>query len=92
LYLFNKYKTNCFIAQGNKNTTPGIKIFINQDKPNINHEPLKYLAEVLVNCISKNEPIIIIPLSLKITVKEKTSGHGNLLIYRNNTMILNKLP
>ena len=85
LYLFNKYKTNCFIAQGNINTTPGIKIYINQDKPNINHEPLKHLAKVLVRCISKNEPIIIIPLSLKITVKEKTSGHGNLLIYRNNT-------
>ena len=85
LYLFNKYKTNCFIAQGNTNVIPEIKIYINQDKPNINHEPLKHLAKVLVRCISKNEPIIIIPLSLKITVKEKTSGHGNLLIYRNNT-------
>ena len=85
LYLFNKYKTKCFIAQGSKTVVPEIRIYINQDKPNINEEPLKSLAEILASCISKNEPIIIIPLSLKITSGEKTSGHANLLIYRNNT-------
>ena len=85
LYLFNKYKTKCFIAHGSKNTVPEIKISINQDKPNINDNLLKGLAQILANCISKNEPIIIIPLSLKITSGEKTSGHANLLIYRNNT-------
>jgi len=85
LYLFNKYKTKCFIAHGTKNMVPEIKISINQDNPNINDNLLKSLAQILANCISKNEPIIIIPLSLKITSGEKTSGHANLLIYRNNT-------
>jgi hypothetical protein len=85
LYLFNKYKTKCFIAQGRKNIVPEIKIFINKDKPNINDEPLKNLAEILASCISKNEPIIIIPLSLKIITTENPLGHANLLIYRNNT-------
>lgn len=85
LYLFNKYKTNCLITQKYKNSIPEMKIFIDKDEPNINNGPLKHLAQILANCISNNEPIIIIPLSLKITVGKTTSGHANLLIYRNNT-------
>jgi hypothetical protein len=85
LYLFNKYKTKCLITQPFNKLVPEMKIFINQTKPNINQRALKDLAKKLVQCISQNEPIIIIPLSLKITIKDKTSGHANLLIYRNNT-------
>ena len=87
LYLFKKYKTRCLIAQQDafNQTILEIKIVINQDKPNINDEPLKNLAKKLVKCISQNEPVIIIPLGLDIFVKGKTGGHANLLIYRNNT-------
>jgi len=85
LYLFNKYKTNCLITQKYENSVPEMKIFIDKDEPNINNGPLKHLAKKIVKCILRDEPIIIIPLSLKITSGGKTSGHGNLLIYRNNT-------
>jgi|688.fasta_scaffold138406_3 hypothetical protein len=85
LYLFNKYKTNCLITQKYENSVPEMKIFIDKDEPNINNGPLKHLAKKIVKCILRNEPIIIIPLSLKITTMGKTSGHANLLIYRNNT-------
>jgi len=85
LYLFNKYKTNCLITQKDKNLVPQIKIMINPDKPNINNETLNNLSEELIKCISINKPIIIIPLSLKMNIMGDTSGHANLLIYRNNT-------
>jgi hypothetical protein len=86
LYLFNKYKTNCLVTQKYENSVPEMKIFIDKDdEPNINNGPLKHLAKKIVNCILRNERIIIIPLSLKITTMGKTSGHANLLIYRNNT-------
>jgi hypothetical protein len=86
LYLFNKYKTNCLVTQKYENSIPEMKIFIDKDdEANINNGPLKHLAKKIVNCILRNERIIIIPLSLKITTMGKTSGHANLLIYRNNT-------
>ncbi|MEI7475765.1 MAG: hypothetical protein WCK67_13405, partial [bacterium] len=87
LYLFNKYKTKCLVATTNvnQNTIPEMRIFIKRDHPNINHERLRDIAKKLVSCISKNEPIIIFQLSLKIDVSGKTGGHANLLIYRNNT-------
>jgi hypothetical protein len=86
LYLFNKYKTNCLVTQKYEDSIPEIKIFIDKDdEPNINNEPLNHLAKKIVNCILRNERIIIIPLSLKITIMGETSGHANLLIYRNNT-------
>jgi hypothetical protein len=85
LYLFNKYKTNCLITQAHEELVPEIKIFINPDKPNINDGTLKYLSKELVKCISINKPIIIIPLSLKMNIMGETTGHANLLIYRNNT-------
>jgi hypothetical protein len=85
LYLFNKYKTNCLLTQKYENSIPEMRIYINKDEPNINDTPLKHLAKKIVKCISQNEPIIIIPLSLKITTIGETSGHANLLIYRNNT-------
>jgi hypothetical protein len=85
LYLFNKYKTNCLVTQKYKDSVPEMKIFIDKDEPDINIEPLKHLSKKIVKCILRNEPIIIIPLSLKITTRGKTAGHANLLIYRNNT-------
>ena len=85
LYLFNKYKTKCLVTQADENLILEMKIFIDSNESNINNESLEDLAKKLVSCISQNEPIIIIPLSLKIFIKGKSSGHANALIYRNNT-------
>ena len=87
LYLFNKYKTKCLVTHtnANKNTVPEMRIVIDKNKPNINHERLNILAKKLVKCISQNEPIIIFQLSLTIVVSGEAEGHANLLIYRNNT-------
>jgi len=88
LYLFKKYKTKCLIAtqqEAFNQTVLEIRLTIDRDKPNINHERLNNLAKKFVKCISQNEPVIIFQLGLDIFVKGKTSGHANLLIYRNNT-------
>jgi hypothetical protein len=89
LYLFKKYKTGCLIAtqqEAFNQTVLEIRLTIDRDKPNINHERLNNLAKKFVKCISQNEPVIIFQLGLDIFVKGiKSVGHANLLIYRNNT-------
>ena len=85
LYLFNKYKTNCFITK-HQNIGPEMEIIINPDEePNINDQTLKFFSKKLVNCILLNKPIIILPLSLQMNINGSITGHANLLIYRNNT-------
>jgi hypothetical protein len=87
LYLFKKYKTGCLITDQDvyNKTVLEIRLTIDRDKPNINHERLNNLSKKLVKCISQNEPIIIFGLGLVILVNGESEGHSNLLIYRNNT-------
>ena len=90
LYLFKKYKSNCFLYDKDvlKQTLGrrilGMSIHINtkyepQEKKEI-EDQLIILADVLVNCIKKDAKIIIIPVQLVFT----DGCHANVLIYRKN--------
>jgi hypothetical protein len=90
LYLFKKYKSNCFLYDKDvlKQTLGrrilGMSILIMTkyepyEKKEI-EDQLITLADVLVNCIKKDAKIIIIPVQLVFT----DGCHANVLIYRKN--------
>ena len=92
LYLFNKYKHNCFIRY---KTSPeaivlGLELLIKEKKDSTieeynNYEKhLRQIAMQLTNCINKGLPTIIIPLYLKLP----NLGHANLLIYRQKNNVI----
>ena len=87
LYLFKKYKSNCFLHDKNSTRrTLGMSILINET-----YEPqevieiqdqLDSLSKILVDCITNNDTkIIIIPVQLYFS---DGGGHANVLIYRKN--------
>ena len=90
LYLFKKYKSNCFLYDKDvlKQTLGrrilGMSILIMTkyepyEKKEI-EDQLITLADVLVNCIKKDTKIIIIPVQLVFS----NGCHANVLIYRKN--------
>jgi len=87
LYLFKKYKSNCFLHD--KNSTRrilGISILINEKyEPQETKEiedQLKNLSKILLDCLKNlDTKIIIIPVQL---IFDNEGGHANLLIYRKN--------
>jgi len=87
LYLFNKYKTKCFIIEKNNmgENVPQIKIYINPNNLDANNQSRIDFINKLTKCIANNEPIIIIPLNLQIQMTSVVEGHSNLLIYRNSS-------
>jgi hypothetical protein len=86
LYLFKKYKSNCFLHDKQSRAhILGIsikirKIYSYEERKTI-EDHLKTLAEIFVSCIKKlDTKIIIIPVQLSFP----QGGHANLLIYRKN--------
>ena len=86
LYLFKKYKSNCFLHDNNLNRRfLGMSIFINpeyESKQKMETEnQLTTLAEQFIICAKKDTKIIIIPVQL---IFPGGGGHANVLIYRKN--------
>jgi hypothetical protein len=84
LYLFKKYKSNCFLHDKNGGRSLGISIRIKDDYTPVENEEImthfEILTKSLVDCIMNVESkIIIIPLQLRLP---SSSGHANVLIYR----------
>ena len=85
LYLFKKYRSNCFLHDRQMNRRAlGISILIfknytdNERREQNDH--LYKLATTLVSCMKKQDTkIIIIPVQL---VFDNNSAHANVLIYR----------
>ena len=96
LYLFNKYKQNCFIRYNKleKNKAHyflGLKLQIKEKKDttieetNIFEKHMLEIAKQLSNCIKRQElPNIILPLYLEFSC----GGHANLLIYRQKNNVI----
>ena len=96
LYLFNKYKQNCFIRSNKleKNKAYyflGLKLQIKEKKDttieetNIFEKHMLEIAKQLSNCIKRQElPNIILPLYLEFSC----GGHANLLIYRQKNNVI----
>jgi len=85
LYLFKKYKMKCVITD---NTTEIALTFNFKNKENISthHENIENCSQRIFECVTRQENIIIIPLSFQITIDQiHKGGHANLLIYRVNT-------
>ena len=86
LYLFKKYKSNCFLHDENlKRRFLGMSIYINPEydsKQKMETEnQLVTLAEQFIVCAKKDTKIIIIPVQL---IFPDGGGHANVLIYRKN--------
>jgi hypothetical protein len=87
LYLFKKYKSNCFLHDENsERRLLGMSILISKnyephETEEIQHQ-LDNLSKILVNCITNvDTKIIIIPVQL---IFDNGGGHANVLIYRKN--------
>ena len=83
LYLFKKYKSNCFIHSKNL-VTSGIGMTLKLSDNKMVERELDVVSELLVDCISKLETkIIIIPIAFSgFSETNKDSAHANVLIYR----------
>jgi hypothetical protein len=87
LYLFKKYKSNCFLHDKNlKRRILGMSILISETyEPQESKEildQLDNLSKILVDCITNNDTkIIITPVQLLFS---PAGGHANVLIYRKN--------
>jgi hypothetical protein len=87
LYLFKKYKSNCFLHDKFlKQRILGMSILISETyKPLETGEiqiQLDSLSKILVDCIKNNDTkIIIVPVQLRFT---DGGAHANVLIYRKN--------
>jgi hypothetical protein len=83
LYLFKKYKSNCFIHAKNlvgKGIGMTLRLFNNK----MVERELDIVSELLVGCISKLEnKIVIIPINFYgFSETDKLAAHANVLIYR----------
>jgi hypothetical protein len=85
LYLFKKYKTTCTITERGRDTPDIIIHVYNDERDALNDLLRKNFIEQMVKCIKKDNPFIIIPLTLEIESEQELDTHANLLIYRNNT-------
>jgi hypothetical protein len=87
LYLFKKYKSNCFLHDKNsERRLLGMSILISEKyEPQETKEiedQLKKLSKILLDCIKNlDTKIIIIPVQL---IFDNGGGHANVLIYRKN--------
>jgi hypothetical protein len=92
LYLFNKYKMSCVLTS-NRNKI-AIKLYLKipeHPTPKSEREQeaeTRYNISNLLGCIMKKHKVIIIPFSITYTIKDKEHGHANLLIYRQNTQVI----
>ena len=87
LYLFKKYKSNCFLHDKNLGRRIlGMSILINEtyDPPEVQEiqDQFDSLSKILVDCITNLETkIIIVPVQLRFS---DGGAHANVLIYRKN--------
>lgn len=91
LYLFKKYKTNCFLYEEFMDTQNyfGLSIKIQETysaADNIEMDTyFDTVARQFVDCIKRGTEILIIPIKIRfIAYEEDSSAHANLLIYRKN--------
>ena len=84
IYLFKKYKMNCFMTQQSSGGVGkiGILIKIKESKDPIMQENIDSDAESLISCILEGEEIIVIPVSIMVDIAGFFGCHSNLLIYR----------
>ena len=86
LYLFKKYKSNCFLHDKSLGIRIlGMSILISETyepkEIKENQDQLDNLSKILVGCITNlNTKIIIVPVQLRFS----DGGHANVLIYRKN--------
>jgi hypothetical protein len=83
LYLFKKYKSNCFIHSKNL-LGKGIGMTLRLSSNQVVEKELDIVSELLVDCISKLETkIVIVPINFfGYSETKKDSAHANVLIYR----------
>ena len=89
LYLFKKYKSDCFLySQKAKFRLLGMSIEIKKKIDDYSADEMKNiddqfteLASALVDCIKRGSEVVIIPVQLRL---EKNENHANILIYRKN--------
>jgi hypothetical protein len=84
IYLFKKYKMNCFMTQQSSGGVGkiGILIKIKESKDPIMQENIDSDVESLISCILEGEEIIVIPVSIMVDIAGFFGCHSNLLIYR----------
>jgi hypothetical protein len=85
LYLFKKYKTTCTITERGRDAPDIIIHVYKNEHDELNDLLRKNFIEQMVKCIKKDNPFIIIPLTLEIESNLNKIAHANLLIYRSNT-------
>ena len=83
LYLFKKYKSNCFIHSKNL-IASGIGMSLKLSSNQMVEKELDIVSELLVDCISKlGTKIVIIPINFYgYNPEKRESAHANVLIYR----------
>ena len=84
LYLFKKYKSNCFIHSKNL-LGKGIGMTLRLSSNQVVEKELDIVSELLVDCISKlGTKIVIIPITFYgyNPAAKMESSHANVLIYR----------
>jgi hypothetical protein len=83
LYLFKKYKSNCFIHSKNL-LGKGIGMTLKLSSNQMVEKELDIVSELFVDCISKlGTKIVIIPINFYgYSETHKLSAHANVLIYR----------
>ena len=87
LYLFKKYKSNCFLHDKSLGRRIlGMSILIDEayepQEVKKNQDQLDNLSKILVDCITNLETkIIIVPVQLRFS---DGGAHANVLIYRKN--------
>ena len=83
LYLFKKYKSNCFIHSKNL-INSGIGMTLKLSSNQMVEKELDIVSELLVDCISKlGTKIVIIPINFYgFNPAKRESSHANVLIYR----------
>jgi len=85
MYLFKKYKSGCVLMYGN---AQGLQVKLSH--PEMNMTRYNEISMGIVKCVRKGTKIIVIPFMLYgfVHLKDPSSGHANVLIYRSENNVL----
>jgi len=84
LYLFKKYKSNCFLYNDNigfrvLGLNINIKTRVSKQNEKLYKEHITVLASVFTDCVLRNVKTIIVPITI---YDNKDVTHANILVYR----------
>lgn len=84
LYLFKKYKSNCFLYSDNIDfrvlgLNVNIQSRVSKQNEKLFKEHIRTLASVFAECVLRNVKTIIVPLTI---YDNKDVSHANILVYR----------